>query len=288
VDNILYFTDLSSPSKAALALAVRVARAMDAKIHVLHPWEVAVNRAGLQSAPLASEDKENSVGAAVKRAHLKLEELPYQILSEQAGEGWASVQKAIQDLQVNLLILGIRKRARDQKLFLRTIADEIFDRSPVPVLTIGTGETRGASDRSWFQHALVATDFAPESKAAVSYAATLADQNRALLTVVHVRKRPGNLKSEKHLRPSAAEVYHKLSESIPATMQLQFPPDFVLAYGDSAELILQSAAEQGADLIVLGISTHSEDAEKSQERARETARQVVAYANCPVLTLRGT
>jgi len=282
--NILYLADFSSASKAALALAVKVARTMDAKFHVLHLSSGAVSRAGPGSIPLTKWVQENSIEDS---ASIEVGDFPYQILTGLDDE-WVSVERAIQDLQIDLLVVGIRARARDEKPSLGPVVDEIFDRSPIPVLTVGNGKLGEAPDRSWFQRGLVVADFTPESKAAVSFAASLANQNQALLTVLHVRQRPARLKHRRQFDLSAAESYHRLYESIPAIMQLEIPCDFLLAYGHPTELILQSAEERAADLIILGICAHSEHVEKSQKLARITVRQVAAFAKCPVLTLRGT
>lgn len=287
VDSILYLTDFSPASKSALALAVRVARATDAKIHVLHVSRGAGVRARHACAASGTEKKEDSSDAAVDRAHMKLEELPYRILTEKAGDVWSCVQKTIVDFRINLLVLGLRYQAHGQELSRGTVADEIFLRSPIPLLTIRDEEAMVGRDGSWFQRALVATDLALESEAAVSFAASLAQRNQAFLTLLHARQQPTSLRSKEAAERSAAEVYHKLYESLPAKARVKSRANLILAYGNPAEVIVQTAEETQADLIVLGVCTRSEHAEKGQTLSRKTARQVAAFATCPVLTLCG-
>ena len=68
---------------------------------------------------------------------------------------------------VDLLVLGTHGRTGAQKYRLGSIAEEIFRRSPVPVLTIGPEVYGGHINAARFCRVLFATDFEAESDAAV-------------------------------------------------------------------------------------------------------------------------
>ena len=59
--------------------------------------------------------------------------------------------------------------------------------------------------------------------------------------------------------------------------------DYLSEFGDAAEVIVKLAAEQGSDLIALGV--HKGFGRIGNIKAT-TAYQIVANANCPVLTMR--
>ena len=63
---------------------------------------------------------------------------------------------------------------------------EIFRRSPIPVLTVGPSVPRIAEKGPAFSQILLAIDFLPECVAAASYATSLAQEIRATLIGLHV------------------------------------------------------------------------------------------------------
>jgi nucleotide-binding universal stress UspA family protein len=287
LDNILYLTDFSQLAEAALSFAIGVARTHDARIYALHLLKPTSTHKTPESPALAIKDEEKSVGAAMQRVNLNLAGLRHEIILEKAVEVWASVEQALRHFQINLVVLGTRGRAQDQGSLLGSVAKDILHRSPVPVLTIGCGALQSDCDGPWFRRALVAMDFTPESTLGASYAASLAEQNQAQLVLLHVRRHPGRQKPEGRVELSAAEAYHLLHESVPQRKRLRFSPNVALAHGEPVEQIIETAEKQGADLIVLGIRDSSECLGEAKEPERKTAREVVAYAPCPVLTVRG-
>ena len=77
-----------------------------------------------------------------------------------------------------------------------------------------------------------------------------------------------------------------MRELVPKNASLQYVPETVLEFGDSAKCILKAASEREADLIVLGARS-AKDVIGTTHLPWSTAHQVIAHATCPVLTVRG-
>ena len=132
---------------------------------------------------------------------------------------------------------------------------------------------------------LVPTDFSTASDAALPHAEALAKQKSASLLILHVEETP--------LAYGGGELYYGLpeptSERILAMLEQVRPSDPVVAFthrltmGDPAGEIVRIAAEEGAEMIVLG--THGRSG-MTRMLMGSVAEAVVRRAPCPVLVYR--
>ncbi len=130
-----------------------------------------------------------------------------------------------------------------------------------------------------------ATDFSPLSEVALQYATALARDTGATLLITHVEEDP--------LAYGAGEGFVALpewtSEAIRKRLEAVVPPDANVKYehrlllGNPAEMIVQLAEEEKADLVVLG--THGRSG-LSRLLMGSVAEAVVREAPCPVLTVK--
>jgi nucleotide-binding universal stress UspA family protein len=290
VKNILYLTDFSEPSEAALSFATTLGRGYGAKVHALHVLLPVANTymtPGLTT--LAIEAEEENAQAEMQKVESRLAGLEHQTLVERGIEIWPAVQRAIEDDDVDLLVLGTHGRTGAEKLLLGSVAEEIFRRSPVPVLTIGPGVRSSVHTGGRFRRVLFATDFTPESLAGAPYAVTFAQENRARLLLLLVMRTPGsaNEGDQRLFDMTVAEAMHRLYEIVPKDARLDLPPEVAVEYGEPADRIVEFAKQRGADLIVMGVRSAAGRIGAVTHLERATAHKVVAHAACPVLTVRG-
>src|SRR5579862_166814 len=194
VKNILYLTDFSKPSEAALQYAITCGRGFGAKVHALHilvPEPLIYTTPGLTALAIQAEDEK--AHAEMQRIDSELSGLQHVTSVQRGIEVWPAVQEAIQEEDIDLIILGTHGRTGAEKLLLGSVAEEIFRRSPVPVLTIGPGVAARVHNGARFHRVLFATDFSPESLAAASHAVSLAQQNQSHLVLITVMHKPGVL-----------------------------------------------------------------------------------------------
>ncbi len=189
--NILYLTDFSEPSEAALPFAITLGRGYGAKVHALHvllPAPHVYMTPGLTA--VAIEAEEENAQSEMQNVESRLAGLEHKTLVERGIEVWPAARRAIEDDDVDLIVLGTHGRTGAEKLLLGSVAEEIFRRSPVPVLTIGPGVRSSVHNGGKFHRVLFATDFTPESLAGAPYAVTLAQENQARLLLLLVMRKP--------------------------------------------------------------------------------------------------
>src|SRR5271155_5727267 len=180
--NILYLTDFSEPSEAALPFATTLGRGYGATVHALHvliPAATAYMAPDLSAA--AIEATEEIAQREMQRIESQLSGLRHETIVEIGIGVWPAVERAIKDYKIDLVVLGTHGRTGVEKFLLGSVAEEIFRLSPVPVLTIGPNVRSSVHNGARFHRVLFATDFTPESVAAAPYAVSLAQENQARL-----------------------------------------------------------------------------------------------------------
>ena len=189
---------------------------------------------------------------------------------------------------IDLIVLGTQGRSGIGKFLLGSVAEEAFRSALCPVLTVGPHVTRGAGDAK-LQHILYATDFGPESEHGVPYALSLAEENHARLTMLHVAHEPGVALPEPVpgslpvIRPDVevADDKRQLRDLVPQDTALSHEPEYLVQFGPPVETILAAAA-QDVDMIVLGVKR---PAALTKHLGSGVAYRVVCEAPCPVLTV---
>ncbi len=280
---ILYLTDFSRPSEAALPFALGIARSHSSTLHALH-----VLTAPLDAYPESMKADRDIAEAEMKRVDAKISGVLHETKIVHALGLWQPIEQAIADLRIDLIVVGTHGRTGAERLFLGSAAEEIFRRSPVPVMTVGPGVKPGTAREGILDRILFATDFGPHSAAALPYAIALAKENNARLLLLHAlpkRRESGNGGGSKR-ELSVAETFHALHEMLPGDLTLPHPPDFAVEFGRPADAILAAAGQRGACVIVLGVKDATGHLGAATHLERATAHQVVAHASCPVVTVR--
>jgi nucleotide-binding universal stress UspA family protein len=289
--NILYLTDFSEPSEAALPFAVSIARKHGATVHALHVEILdAYVYAKTTSAGWVKQAEEDKVKAEMQQVESLLAGVPYETSLEWGVGVWPAVERSIQENSIDLIVVGTHGRTGAQKFVLGSVAEEIFRRSPVPVLTIGPSVRSGKHNGASFHCVLFPTDFSPESLAAASHAFSLAQESHARVLLMSVMRKPEDRdKNEMRLfEVSVAESIQRLYDVAQQFPKLPAPPEVFVEYGEPADRIVEAAKRCGADLIVVGVRDATGRLGAATHLERATAHKVVAHAPCPVLTVRGS
>jgi nucleotide-binding universal stress UspA family protein len=286
VNNILFLTDFSGASERALPFVREIAREYSAHVSALHVVVPDVLTSMTPDSPSAAmELQEASAKADMQRVETQLTGVRNQTVVIAAKDVWTAVEPMLNGNQVDLIVLGTSGRTGLPKLLLGSTAEEVFRRSPVPVITIGPSVRPGDTNCARWGRVLFASDFAPESAEAAPYAISFAEENDAQLTLLHVLEIAGERKAAKKQGLTVAEAMHQLHEIIPREAGLWCRPETVVEFGKPSAKILDTAKQRNADLIVLGIRGTSHILVASHLE-RSIAHRIVAHASCPVLTVR--
>lgn len=285
--NVLFLTDFSLPSEAALPFAAAIGRGYGSRIFTLNvfappPYTYTTP----EITALAIEAEEEATKANLQRVESQFVGLEHQSIVEQNVTVWDAVKRAIEHHGIDLIVLGTHGRTGAEKLLLGSVAEEIFRRSPVPVLTVGPGVRTSSHNGGQFHRILLATDFTPASVAAVPFALSLARETRSGLVLVHVMSHPASRRESPNPERSVAEVIQKIHDTVGNTEGVPGFPEVVVEFGEPGERIVAAAGERRADLIVMGIRDADGPIEATTHFRRTTAHKVVAHASCPVLTVR--
>ena len=284
--NILFATDFSPSAQAVLSHALDLARRYGAVLYTVHvlphmPFVEAAQPDPEQIELFASQQ----LTALMRSASLK--DVEHKELIEQ-GEVPEVLSKLVRRHGIDLIVIGTGGRKGLGKLLLGSVAEEVFRNAECPVLTMGPHATRWRIDGN-LQHILFATDFGPNSLYRLPYAISLAEENRARLTLLHVAPEPSLALPEPEpgtmpvLDPSevAASTENQLRALIPEGTQLWHEPEYMVQFGSPAEMIVRIAA-QSVDMIVLGVKR---SAALTKHLGEGVAYKVACEAPCPVLSV---
>ena len=142
------------------------------------------------------------------------------------------------------------------------------------------------------QHVLVPIDFSATADRALAYAIALAQQLHARLTLLHVLDLTPVTMDEMtagmtatSLEAQETEAQHLLQASLERVQRAGLQGESLLVQGTPTQTIIDTAGEQGVDLILMG--THGRTG-LAHVFLGSVAEHVVRQAPCPVLVTRKT
>lgn len=279
--NILFPTDFSERSAAALPYAAAIARCYGAKIYLVHVVvsdETVSSPAGVLPAPNWKTAQREM--AILDRCDL-LNGRQYEILVEE-GEPWEVLSRITRDREIDFIVLGVGDGGGFKKLILGSVADEIVREASCPVLAAGPEVPWRAQFQGDMRHILYAADFQPWSDPALTYALSFAEENHAQLTVVHAVDPEKADPADRDLK----SCLHRLQRMLPSDANLRPQPEFVAEIGAPVRVILKMAANKACDLIVMG-ARETCSGRPSSPFAWVRLHQILCAARCPVLTVHG-
>lgn len=284
LNNILFATDFSPHSDAALPYALAITHQFGAKLygaHVLSSSDYLF--VAPEVWPTLAQQEEQLQQEALTRLEDQLRGVPHEVLSG-VGDVWDVLSRLIGEHDIDLLVVGTHGRTGARRLLMGSIAEKIFRLASCPVLTVGPNVVRQEKSMAKFSQILLLTDFGGESVAAAPYAISLAQEHQAHLSLLHVSERRVGMVD---LESNSDFLVRRLQELVPKDAELWCHPEYFVEFGVPAERILQFSATHGADLIVMGVRPTQGAVGTVTHLAHTTAQHIVAHATCPVLTVRG-
>ncbi len=191
------------------------------------------------------------------------------------------LSELIDELGIDLLVLGTRGRGGLKKLLLGSVAEEILGYATCPVLTVGP-HVSGLGAATNLKQILYATDLEHASAQSLAFAVQLAEREHAHVTLVHVVKPLTDAPSD-YLDAATEDAQKRIVQLVTAESTVE--ADSVVDVGMPAERIIKIASERKVDLIVMG-AHHGSFARMSAHLPWTTPHQVLCHANCPVVTVR--
>ncbi len=284
IQNVLIATDFSCYSNTALNFGLQVAKAYSAQAHVVFvipsdQFLVAGPEAFVAAKDAARRDLEE-LQAELHRTHAHVEGEDYHLYLLE-GDVAQSILDFTQQKRIDLIVVGTHGRGGLGKALIGSVAERVFRQSPVPVLTLGPHLRPQTLDHV-ARNILVAADFTPSSARAARYAALLARENKAKLTLLHVvdHKKldhvPDPVAVKRGIERRLVDLLGIEGNAVDCSAQVEVGP--------VVPAILHTLNERGADLLVIGVHRSSSVLDRLMF---PHAYELVCESSCPVLTLRG-
>lgn len=221
--------------------------------------------------------------------------IPTNVLID-VGQPAADIVGRAASIPADLIVMGTHGAGGFDHLVLGSVTERVVRRAPCPVLTVPPRAR--ATSKLPFRHVICAIDFSEWSFEAMRFAFSLAQEAGSTVTLVHVLEWPweeppppefGEMPAA---QAAALHEYRRYMEQGAMVRLGTLRPDPVqdrvvvtreVLHGKAHEVVLRLAAEDRADLIVLGV--HGRPMAEVRVLG-STTNQVVRRATCPVLTLR--
>jgi nucleotide-binding universal stress UspA family protein len=301
IERILCPTDYSEFSERAIARAVLLARWFGATVTVVHViptplWVVSAD-AGV---PHAVPGELLRFQRGEQSAALEHFVAPHQgkgvIVRTRLLEGDPSrlIQEAARELPADLVVMGTHGRGGFEHLLLGSVTEKVLRLSPCPVLIVGNAALPESAP-PLFRRVLCALGLTEASARTLDVALSLAEENMASVTLLHVLEGvPGQYGPPRYRAlPSVVRIRRELFKEAEDRLRRCVPPESRtfcavterVEEGSAWREVLRIAEAREADLIVMG--AHSGGA---LDRAffGSTVNHVVREAHCPVLIMRET
>jgi nucleotide-binding universal stress UspA family protein len=291
--NILYPTDFSQNSRAALKYAAAFARHDGGRVVMFNVPPAKVPQDLLTSAAKPFEEQWLSQVRFDACSHLadpSFRNVDVETVFAD-GEPSAEIARAAVEHEIDLVTIVTRGRKGLSRAFGSSIAEEIVAESPCAVLAIRPTQRDFVADRDGrtvinLNRILLATNFRPSSVAATSLATQIANHMGAQLHAMYVigdyfeqisaMFPEGGLAALTRLRSYVEERMTHLARADGSRALTH------VAEGRPYEEIVRLAAKIDADLIVIGTAVHNSLFGGTPVLGSEIER-VIRNAPCPVL-----
>lgn len=280
VKDILYATDFSEASRAALPIVSAIARKYGSHVFVAH---IRTAAPCFMASPevlsvLQARDERNTREALQNFVRTReFEGLSVTPILKN-GNAARELRRLVHQHHIDLAVMSTHGRTGFRRLLMGSVAEELFRSLSCPVLIVGPNISKRFDTQSDVKDILFPTDLSPESGAVFPYLAAVAAEYEARIVLLHVVPR------EDRRHPAAKDE----AESLRSAMHCMFCPqtdpgykvNFLVDVGDPTERILANMHSGKIDLIGFGVRK----ARKISTHLHNTvAYKAVLEAECPVL-----
>jgi nucleotide-binding universal stress UspA family protein len=280
---ILYATDFSEGSRAALPIVSAIARRYHAEVYAANvrpPMPYTMYSPEAVSTLDNKRERETREELSKLLQGTEMSGLAASAVIE-IGDPAEELQRMVRDLNIDLVVVATHGRTGVMRFLMGSLAEELFRNLPVPVLTVGPRLSRRFASIETIKTILYPTDLSAESRAMFPFVASLAAEYRAKIVLLHV------ISSSDALSSTALELAARARGQMQKLFAGEIDPrcevEMAVDFGDTADRTLNAAREYHADLVAFGVRPAGE---ASTHFRNTVAYKVVLEAECPVLTSR--
>ncbi len=282
VRNLLIATDLSKQSEEILRAGMDLRSAYGAHATILYvlPRDEYVI-AGFEAYAVARDAARRDLTELdenLSKQHSCVRGQDYEVLMAE-GDVADCIFECARQRHIDLLVLGTHGRKGFSKAIVGSVAERIFRRAEIPVLTIGPYSRRPLLSHP--KRLLVPIDFTAATQYSAKYACALAREHQSELVLLHVIE-----EVPKGAMADLECLKHTVEQSLVEIISCEEKPKHIRVMAQVGKVVptlLNAASELQADLLVLGVHTYP----RLLDHLRlQNAYELVRQAPCPVLTVR--
>jgi nucleotide-binding universal stress UspA family protein len=277
---ILVAIDFSPDSLSALRFVSPIVREFHSALHLVHVIPPA--HPALNPPPPTNSEIDPALRQETEQALRKLMIMPASV-PQRIWVLQAEIAKAVEGLvrseHIDLIAVGSSGKSELKKFFIGSVADEILRAATCPVLAVGPHVQPEGFLK--FSQLLYITSLWEESHEGLHYAISWTRRTQARLMILHVIEQNEPSEGAEEWLTKYRRMLRNLLPASPG----DFSADPVLRVEVARHVvgrILQVADEIDADLIVMDVRPE----EPWATHLRDKVYEIIAYANCPVLTCR--
>ena len=275
---ILYATDYSEKSELALKYAFNMSIKMKAKLLVIHVFDYPTLLDDLSLKPEAAfPDIE---GDAFKKHNSKLNAFCLRVLKKDistlnieidAIENKSVVKGIVEKanaVAAFLIVTGIKGASKFREFIMGSIAKQLFEKAPCPVLTIPSD-----SVKTEIETIVYATDFEEEDLGAIDKLTEIAKPFNAKIRIVHISSLEETMR--KRQKKSLENSIHKYIDYTNIELDILYSDDAFNAlktyYGDSNADLIAMLEREDSGII-------------SKVFHRDLVKRMETYGKIPILS----
>ncbi|MDD5366393.1 MAG: universal stress protein [Gallionellaceae bacterium] len=267
-ERILLATDGSGYSDGAIAIADEMATKCDARLYIV---SIALDNPGTESLEptLGAESERLAMGhVAAARERIRHGDCITRVLRD--ADPARAITEAAEQLRADVIIMGRHGRRGLARWKLGHATEKVVGRAPCPVLVVPE------SSRMWHRKVLLATDGSRYGDAAAVIAGNIAQLCQLPLAVISAIL-------PSHSRERRQDAQTALDRVLLAMTRLGVSVSSLLAEGRPEQAIVENAAKESADLIIMG--SHGRNG-LDRILMGSVSERVLNQSNCPVLVAR--
>lgn len=275
--NILFLTDFTEASAGAMAYALGFAKHFGAQVYPAHACDpiILTETAAPNILDEVEENSRRRLNALAKDNNFNGTPLFARGPVAEAVPAWITAHG------IDLIVMGTHGRHGLTHLLVGSVAEAIFRNATCPVLTVGPHVTVRPSHDFKAENILFPTDLGAHAEFATQYALSIAQENRAQVTFMHVVSLDDAFQRDR--AELVTNSYKKLETLVPAEAQKWCKPEMVVEVGDTVKELLGFAETERPDMIVLGLPAGKKF---NGGFHSSVTYNLIAKAPCPVLTVR--
>jgi nucleotide-binding universal stress UspA family protein len=296
---VLCAIDLTEPSRRVLDCALWWARRHDADVSVLHVHRLvtttpesgslhdeAARGTALGEGPLDADERrerQSEIEQFVEQS--RTDGIQIEVLLDEDTSVADAIAARADALAADLVVVGAGAEPSSEHPVLGRTTAGFLRAAPCSVLVVPAPAADVANPcLSGLNRVLCAISLAESSREVLDYAATLADESTAHLTVVHVVELFSEVAAlaydfDAHREARVQPACDELVEMVAAVVGHGKPAAEIVAQGTARDEILKLASEASPDLIVVGRGSEP----MGRGTGRATGQAVAREARCPVL-----